>query len=123
MSPSNKLCLALDFPDKNSATEWVKLTCHHVGVFKIGLELFCAEGLSIVSAVREAGAAHILWSWVARQPYQRGPWRLSRRLSFLRHHRKRGSSRGLGSASACSETELFSKSRVGGVNEKLLQRA
>ena len=59
MSPSNKLCLALDFPDKNSATEWVKLTCHHVGVFKIGLELFCAEGLSIVSAVREAGAAHI----------------------------------------------------------------
>ena len=59
MSPSEKLCLALDFPEMNEALAWVERTCEHVCVFKIGLELFCAEGLNVIREVKRAGASKI----------------------------------------------------------------
>ena len=53
---SAHLCLALDVPDTARAVEWVRRTSDQVELFKVGLELFCAEGPAVVRAVRAAGA-------------------------------------------------------------------
>ncbi len=54
-----RLCLALDVPSSAEAVEWVRRTEGGFGVYKIGLQLFCAEGPSVVDRVREAGAPAI----------------------------------------------------------------
>ncbi len=54
-----RLCLALDVPGADEAEGWVHRTAHVFGTFKIGLQLFCAEGPSIVKRVRAAGATRI----------------------------------------------------------------
>ena len=51
-----RLCLALDVSTTEEATKWVERTRGTFGVYKIGLELFCAEGRSVIDAVRSAGA-------------------------------------------------------------------
>ena len=53
------LCLALDCPDGQLAIDWVKRTKDVFGVYKIGLELFCAEGPRLIEKVRSAGADEI----------------------------------------------------------------
>ena len=55
----SRLCLALDFPTGAQAIEWVERTQHTFGVYKIGLELFCAEGRTIIDAVKAAGAESV----------------------------------------------------------------
>ncbi|MFN3202325.1 MAG: orotidine-5'-phosphate decarboxylase [Bradymonadia bacterium] len=54
-----RLCLALDVPTPAEAISWVERTHHVFGLYKIGLQLFCAEGPSIIEAVRRAGAPAI----------------------------------------------------------------
>ncbi len=58
-SPADHLCLALDVADARHAAEWVERTAAFVGTFKIGLQLFTAEGPAVVDRVRRAGARRI----------------------------------------------------------------
>lgn len=52
---SVELWLALDVSTKSSAISWVKRLKDNIDVFKIGLELFTAEGPSIVSDIKNLG--------------------------------------------------------------------
>ena len=54
-----RLCVALDVVDAATAQKTTRLLAEHVDVFKIGLQLFCAEGPSVIGAVRDAGAREI----------------------------------------------------------------
>ncbi len=49
----------LDFPSLKEATDYVKLLDGHVGMFKIGLELFIDQGPSVVNMVKENSNAKI----------------------------------------------------------------
>jgi len=51
----SRLCVALDVPTSEEALSLASVLQGHVGVAKIGLELFTAEGPSVVKAVRELG--------------------------------------------------------------------
>jgi orotidine-5'-phosphate decarboxylase len=51
-----KLCVALDFPDAQSALELARELRNYVGLFKVGSELFTASGPAIVQSLTEAGA-------------------------------------------------------------------
>lgn len=51
-----RLCFALDVASLDEARTWVKRLAPHVGIFKVGLELFLREGPMAVAAVHEAGA-------------------------------------------------------------------
>jgi orotidine-5'-phosphate decarboxylase len=53
--PRAKLCFALDYPDAAAAIDAARLVREHVGVFKVGLELFLKEGPSVVSQVKSLG--------------------------------------------------------------------
>lgn len=53
--PTNPLIFALDVPNLAEALRWVELLREHVGLFKVGLELFSAEGPEAVRAVTRAG--------------------------------------------------------------------
>jgi orotidine-5'-phosphate decarboxylase len=57
--PGPLVCLALDVVSGDAAVGWVGRLAAHVDVFKIGLQLFCAEGPGIVRDVRAAGARRI----------------------------------------------------------------
>ncbi len=59
MNSRKKLCLALDFSTGTEAIEWVGQTSDVFGVYKVGLELFCAEGPHFIDRVRSAGADEI----------------------------------------------------------------
>lgn len=50
------LCVALDVADLGEAERLLDLLADVVPVFKVGLELFCAQGPAAVRAVRERGA-------------------------------------------------------------------
>lgn len=50
-SPHNSIFVALDVPDRQRALQLVKVLEPHVGGFKIGLELFCSLGPSIVEEI------------------------------------------------------------------------
>ncbi|MGC6419214.1 MAG: orotidine-5'-phosphate decarboxylase [Bradymonadia bacterium] len=54
-----RLCLALDVPDLKSAQSLIEQTAHVFGVYKIGLELFCAEGPNVVHALKRFGAPRV----------------------------------------------------------------
>ena len=54
--PRSAVALALDVPDLDTAERLIDLTREHVGVFKVGLELFTAVGPAAVDAVHSAGA-------------------------------------------------------------------
>lgn len=48
----SKIVFPLDVPDREGALKYASLLKNHVGVFKIGLELFCKEGPEIINIVR-----------------------------------------------------------------------
>jgi orotidine-5'-phosphate decarboxylase len=52
---SNKLIFALDANNYDEAISWVELLSGHVGMFKIGKELFTAIGPKIIQSVKERG--------------------------------------------------------------------
>ena len=51
--PGERIIFPLDLPDLAEAVKYVGLLKDHVGVFKVGLELFVAAGPASVSAVKE----------------------------------------------------------------------
>lgn len=51
----NRICAALDLPDPRSAARLASRLVGHVGLFKVGLELFAAHGPAAVEAVRAFG--------------------------------------------------------------------
>lgn len=53
------LIFALDVPTLDEASAWVRRLRSRVELFKVGLELFTAEGLEALRAVERAGAAGI----------------------------------------------------------------
>ena len=44
LQPKDRLIFALDVPDRAEAERYIKLLKDEVGLFKVGLELFVAEG-------------------------------------------------------------------------------
>jgi orotidine-5'-phosphate decarboxylase len=56
LKPQARLIFALDVPDKNTAIAYVKQLRHEVGMFKVGLELFLAEGPQVLQDVVNAAA-------------------------------------------------------------------
>ena len=52
----SRIALALDVPDLDAAKRLIEQTREHVGVFKVGLELYTAVGRPAVQAVHDAGA-------------------------------------------------------------------
>jgi orotidine-5'-phosphate decarboxylase len=50
-----RICAALDVPDPAAARELAAKLVGHVGLFKVGLELFVGHGRAAVDAVREFG--------------------------------------------------------------------
>jgi len=57
--PKESLCFALDVSRTNEARRLVGLLGPHVGLFKVGLELFIKEGPAILSSIRDWGAKGI----------------------------------------------------------------
>jgi orotidine-5'-phosphate decarboxylase len=55
-----RLIVALDLPDRKSALEAVDRLSGHVGIFKIGLEIFVREGPSFVEEIRARGESVFL---------------------------------------------------------------
>jgi orotidine-5'-phosphate decarboxylase len=51
----NRICAALDVPDPAAADRLAVKLVGHVGLFKVGLELFVAHGRAAVDAVRRHG--------------------------------------------------------------------
>jgi len=51
----NRICAALDVPDPAAAEKLAAKLAGHVGLFKVGLELFVAHGPAAVEAVRKSG--------------------------------------------------------------------
>jgi orotidine-5'-phosphate decarboxylase len=54
-SPRNRLIVALDLPDRDSALAAVGRLAGHVGYFKVGLEVFVSEGPRLVEEIRGRG--------------------------------------------------------------------
>lgn len=52
----SRIALALDVPELDAAKRLIERARDHIGVFKIGLELYTAAGPAAVEAVHEAGA-------------------------------------------------------------------
>jgi len=48
LEPQDRLIFALDVPDKAAALNWVNVLRDDVGLFKVGLELFLAEGRALL---------------------------------------------------------------------------
>jgi len=53
--PKERLCLALDVDSEAEALRVVSLLSDYVGLFKVGLELFCSSGPGIVKSVADSG--------------------------------------------------------------------
>ena len=53
------IAVALDAPDAETAARWAQAVTPHVAVVKVGLELFCRTGPSIVQSVRGASGADL----------------------------------------------------------------
>jgi orotidine-5'-phosphate decarboxylase len=59
--PKDRLIFALDVPDRDEAERYVRLLQAEVGLFKVGLELFVAEGPAFLHLLSERyGAAYFL---------------------------------------------------------------
>ena len=56
----NKLVLALDVEDINSAKELVDNLSPYIGTFKVGLQLFCGYGLEIIDYIKEKNSNFFL---------------------------------------------------------------
>jgi orotidine-5'-phosphate decarboxylase len=55
MTPSDRICAALDFPSFAAAEPFARAVAPHVGMLKVGLELFVAEGPPAVRAAAALG--------------------------------------------------------------------
>ena len=53
------VAVALDAPDAETAARWAQAVTPHVAVVKVGLELFCRVGPSIVQSVRGASGTEL----------------------------------------------------------------
>ncbi len=53
--PRERLCVALDVPTEKEALRLVGLLRAEVGWFKVGSQLFAAEGPSVITAIKETG--------------------------------------------------------------------
>ena len=51
----NRICAALDLPDPQSAARLAGKLARHVGMFKVGLELFVAHGPAAIDPIRKFG--------------------------------------------------------------------
>lgn len=54
-APSERICAALDFPSFEAALPFARAVAPHVGMFKVGLELYVAEGPPAVRAAAALG--------------------------------------------------------------------
>ncbi|MBI3583757.1 MAG: orotidine-5'-phosphate decarboxylase [Nitrospinae bacterium] len=57
--PKDRIIFPLDFPDYNSAKKYVEILKGHIGLFKVGLELFVKEGPEILKLIAGEGKAKI----------------------------------------------------------------
>ena len=57
--PKDYIIFPLDLPDYDQAMHYVDLLKDHIGLFKVGLELFISQGPHILKSIREAGGAGI----------------------------------------------------------------
>lgn len=57
--PKDYIIFPLDLPTYDQAMSYVDKLQNHVGLFKVGLELFISEGPEILKAIRNAGGAGI----------------------------------------------------------------
>jgi orotidine-5'-phosphate decarboxylase len=55
MKPADRLCAALDFPSWERAEPFARAVAPAVGMLKVGLELFTAEGPAVVRAAAALG--------------------------------------------------------------------
>src|SRR3990170_4866158 len=55
MTGRDRLCAALDFPAWTAAEPFARAVAPEVGILKVGLELFAAEGPSVVRAAAALG--------------------------------------------------------------------
>jgi orotidine-5'-phosphate decarboxylase len=60
MESRERLVFALDVPDGREALRFVRLLREEIATFKVGLELFCAEGPALVREVARWGGAVFL---------------------------------------------------------------
>lgn len=56
MESKERLIIALDVDNRDRALELVRNLAPHVGMFKVGMELFYACGPEIISSIRELGS-------------------------------------------------------------------
>ncbi|MDH3975207.1 MAG: orotidine-5'-phosphate decarboxylase [Deltaproteobacteria bacterium] len=56
----NKIIVALDVESKEKAGQWVEKISGHVGLFKVGKQLFTAAGPDVVTLIKEAGGGVFL---------------------------------------------------------------
>ena len=59
MKPSERLCIALDFPTRRDVLAMAARLSGRVGWVKVGLEAFVAEGPSLVAEVAKASGARV----------------------------------------------------------------
>ncbi len=59
MKVKDRLIFPLDVPNLEQARKWVRLLGAQIGVFKVGLELFVAEGPSVLQMIRDLSEADI----------------------------------------------------------------
>lgn len=59
ISPKDRIIFALDVASVDEAARYAYLLRDHVGMFKVGLELFVAEGPAVVKAVQDNGGRGI----------------------------------------------------------------
>ena len=57
--PKEYIIFPLDVPSRDEAMQYVYRLKDHVGLFKVGLELFISEGPEILSAISDAGVPGI----------------------------------------------------------------
>ncbi len=57
--PKDFIIFPLDLPGYDQAMHYVDLLKEHIGLFKVGLELFISQGPRILKSIREAGGAGI----------------------------------------------------------------
>ena len=59
MTPSDKIVFPLDVSSESEALDFVSLLGRHVGMFKVGLELFVRGGPEMIPRLRKNGARRI----------------------------------------------------------------
>ncbi len=57
--PKDYIIFSLDVPSLKEAKQFVKLLSEHVGMFKVGLELFIKSGPEVINVIKSLGSARI----------------------------------------------------------------